>query len=358
MIPFYINAFLILIIDFVISSTVKDRDKQKKLICVFNTLQIVMFVALRSETTGNDTLNYVNFFKSIANNPHLALSNTLYEIGFRWYSFLIAFITNDPRVFLAITAVISIIPFGILIYRYSDNCGLSFFAFSTMEFILFSMTGMRQNVAYFFVYASFVCFISNKKQLKILAVILLILGGLFHMSAWAFSILYVISLVRSVKVKNYIYICSIIFALLFRNQIGTFIVSRFYLSYQVSETSAYSRIVIVGIVLLFNMLFYNRIEKSIENEVQDREILAFYRSSVDAIFLTTFFYIIALSVSAAAREGRYFFVFFIIQLPYFKYLIVKRQRKLFSLICVILLTLLMLYLFPRNGLCTYGYSFW
>lgn len=202
MIPFYINAFLIILIDTIIFVIIKDLNKRRKYICFFNTLQILLFVSLRGESVGNDTQNYVNFFRLVVDNPQYALTRDVYEIGFRWYTYIIAKITCDPRIFLTISACVSIVPLGIIIYKYSKDCVLSFYAFSTMEFILFAMTGMRQNVAYFFVYTSYILFQSEKKYQKILAFILVIGGGLFHRSAWAFLIIYLLSLIKNQAVKN------------------------------------------------------------------------------------------------------------------------------------------------------------
>lgn len=355
--PFYINAFLILFIDALVFTFVKDDRKRRKYICLLNTLQIILFIALRGETVGNDTQNYVNYFRQVASNPPIAFLKKEYEIGFRWYVYLIAKVTENPRVFLAIGAFVSFAPFGVLIYKYSKDCVLSFYTFCTMEFILFAMTGMRQNVAYLFVYSSYMLFQSDKKGTKILSLILIFVGGFFHKSAWAFIILYAMTFIKTAEMKKNIYVIGIICAFIFRNQIGRILVNSFYDAYTLNSTGAYSRVFMVGIVLTICICFYNVIEVQSENDITYADKVVLFPKLVDAMFLTTFLAVIALSISAAARQARYFFVFIILVLPELQYIIVKEQRRIFKMICYILLTLIMFYLFPHNGLCTSGYIF-
>ena len=358
MIPFYINAFLIILVDAIIYAMTKDADKRRKYVCFLNTLQILLFVSLRGESVGNDTQNYVNYFRLVVNNPQSAFTRDVYEIGFRWYAYMIAKFTSDPRVFLAIGACISIIPLGIIIYKYSKDCTLSFYAFCTMEFILFAMTGMRQNVAYFFVYTSYILFQSERKIQKIFALVLVIAGGFFHRSAWAFLIIYLMALIKNQVAKKLVYIVGIFSAYIFRYQIGQIFVDRFFNAYQVGSTGAYSRTLIAAIVLLFSIIYYNTIIEQSTIDACETNSVSLFPSLVVAMFLTTFFFIIALAVSASARQGRYFFVFFTLLLPELQYTIVEDQRRLFKGVIYLLLTALMLYLFPHNGLCTYGYYFW
>lgn len=358
MIPFYINAFLILFVDAIIFAVTKDEQKRRKSICVLNTVQILLFIALRGEAVGNDTQNYVNYFRLTLDYPHVALTSNQYEIGFRWYVYCITKITNDPRVFLAIGACLSIIPLGLIIYKYSKDCVLSFYTFCTMEFILFAMTGMRQNVAYFFVYCSYILYQSDRKSRKVLALALVFIGGFFHRSAWAFLLIYVMTLIRNSAIKKCIYIMGILAAYIFRYQIGRIFVKYFFDAYQVSSTGAYSRVAIAGIVLLICIVCYDLIEHQSATVAARSNRISLYPSLVDAMFLTTFFFTIALAVSASARQGRYFFVFFILLLPELQYVIKANQRIIFKFFCYIALTGLMFYLFPHNGLCTYGYYFW
>lgn len=358
MIPFYINAFLILLIDTILYVIIKKENQRRKYICFLNTLQILLFISLRGESVGNDTQNYVNYFRLVANSPQIAFTKEYYEIGFRWYAYIIAHITNDPRIFLTIGACFSIIPLGIIIYKYSKDCTLSFYAFCTMEFVLFAMTGMRQNVAYLFIYISYILFQSERRLHKIGALALIAVGGLFHKSAWAFLIIYFLSLIKKYEIKRTIYVVGIFFAFIFRYQIGQFLVDTFYSAYKVSSSGAYSRMFIAALVLLVSIYYYKTILGQSTTNIYGMNRVSLFPSLVDAMFLTTFFFVIALAVSACARQGRYFFVFFVLLLPELKYIIVEDQRQLFTGILYFMLTALMLYLFPNNGLCTNGYYFW
>lgn len=358
MVPFYINAFLILFIDLIINVTFSDEQKKRKYICIINTIQIILFISLRDVSVGNDTQNYVNFFEGAVRNPKFALNYEHFEIGFKYYVYAIARLTSNPRIFLAIGAVLSVLPIGYIIYKYSKDCTISFYAFCTMEFIMFSMTGMRQNVAYFFVYTSFILFNSEKKQQNIIALVLIAFAGFFHKSAWAFVILYGMTLIKNTSWKKLIYVGGVVGSFIFRNQIGHLLVYRFYNNYEVNATGAYSRVFIVLIVLMLVCMYYDMIAIKSERDVVVANGKSLFPVFADSIFLTTFFFIIALVVSAAARQGRYYFIFFTLLLPEFQYIIRKDQRFVFKVLCYILLTLLMFCLFPHNGLCTYGYYFW
>lgn len=348
MFPFYVNAIMILIIDCVILKLTRDKIKRRKYICIANTIQIFLFFALRGMYVGNDTDNYVNYFNMAVANPNLALEYDYFEYGFRAFVCLIVKFTNNPQIFLAITGLITILPYSILVYKYSNDCILSFFAYSTMEFILFAMSGMRQNVATCFVSISFILFFQNNKKSKVLSLFFLLIASTFHYSALAFLLLYIISFFDLHKYKLF-YIITLIFVFIFKGQISNILVTYFYSDYNsIGSSGAYMRVFVPLFIFLICYKYSDRLVLKNKNNV----------IFINCMFITVIFFILALDKSTYARLGRYFFIFFTLLLPELKYIFKKEDRKIINIAFVIILLGLMFYLFPNNGLCNNGYYFW
>lgn len=351
MTAFYVNAFLLLMVDALVVALIKNDSQRRKWICILNSIQFILFLSLRASDVGNDTSNYISSFLSEVRYPGWIFSHSQYEIGFQIYVSLIAKIFSDPRMFLFITALFTIVPFGVLVYKYSSNCALSFFTYATMEFILFSTTGARQQIANAFVLASLIVYMSEitEKKKWIITYGLIFIAGFIHQSAWGFVLLYLLGMLGKTRInKNLFYIVTLVAAFFLRNNIMSFIMQYFYNEYEIGFTGAYSRMIITLLFLVVTIVFKNNILQYNKNG----------STLIDAMYLSTFFFILALSVSASARMGRYFFLLLTLIIPEIPHCFVESNKQIINIMLGILLILLMFFLFPHNGLATYGYHFW
>lgn len=89
--------------------------------------------AERAIEVGNDTANYVGLFLAFREGIQ---PESRYEIGFQIYCFLVGSFTDNPHVFLEVTASAMYLLLILYVFRYSENLPLSLclafcFAFST-----------------------------------------------------------------------------------------------------------------------------------------------------------------------------------------------------------------------------------
>jgi len=339
MVIFLINIAMILLWPVVLEGV--NAQQAKKKYCVLCTMQIILLLALRGENVGNDTSNYLAFFDNVSINPWYLIQSHKFEVGFKYFVKGITLITDNRRFFMIITATVTTIPIGIFIYRNSKLPLISFLMFSTMEFLLFHFTGLRQTLAFVFVLKSYE-YLQKNTFFKFL--LWIFIAASFHKTALVFLIAYPI---KQIKVKRlYLYSGGLILAVTCKKQIMDMLVKYFFQDYILLETSAYTRI-FIGLLTLGVLVIFNRRRVLNENE----KIL------MDMLFLANIFFVLAIANSAAARAGRYFFFFIIILIPEFIMSFSRKEERviMFMLICLISI-ILMLYLFPRNGLVKLPYE--
>ena len=130
----------------------------------------------RAAEIGNDTSNYIEYFKIYSS--YVSLPESI-EFGYQCYCYLIGHFTDDPHVFLIVTALICYTAVGIAIYRYSKHPAFSLCLFFCIFFSAFTNT-LRQSLALSIcVFAYF----AIKKKHFIRAVALIVLAIMFHKSA-------------------------------------------------------------------------------------------------------------------------------------------------------------------------------
>lgn len=156
MIPYFLLLFMPLILEQVVKHTsisLITRNKRQEIhwknvaIPVFFTL-FCFLLAVRAETIGRDLGNYKSIFSSIGAMPYSALFAQFREWLFRVYCWVIYnYISRDYQVFLAITAVLSILPIG-YIYGQDKKFGYMKIAiFVNMSTFIMYFSGIRQGLA-------------------------------------------------------------------------------------------------------------------------------------------------------------------------------------------------------------------
>ncbi|MCD4533749.1 EpsG family protein [Nocardioides sp. cx-169] len=140
--------------------------------------------ALRDPQLGIDVGSYLNAFH-LSHSLDFLAGDTLYnfEIGFSLYAQFLAKQGLSDQWFLAITAIVTMLPVGLTIRRYSRMPALSVFLYATLGFYLFSYSGLRQAMAVAICFWAY-RFIIDRKPLPFLAMVLA--ASLFHQSALAF----------------------------------------------------------------------------------------------------------------------------------------------------------------------------
>ncbi len=173
--------------------------KYKKWIFILGCVGLWLFVGLRSDTTGVDTIGYMRRFQNIAETAWEDIPLTAdSDYGFYYFTKLIRCITDSNIIFKLITAFISLIGVFDLCWRNTKRPLLALYFYVTIGNLFFVLTGMRQAMAMGICLLS-VRFIQKRKIIPF--AILVALAAQFHHSAYIFLPMYFLG-VRRVDTKN------------------------------------------------------------------------------------------------------------------------------------------------------------
>lgn len=177
------------------------NQKQRKWLYIIGCLGLFLVVGLRSNNTGNDTQGYVNRFLNDRSLDwsEIAIVHTE-ELGFYYFIKLIGCITDEPYIFLLITALVSLIGVFDLIWRNSKSPVLSLFLYITLGNFFFVLTGIRQAIAMSICMFA-VRFVQERKLGRF--VLLVWVAAQFHHSAYIFLVMYFLG-VRRVNILSMI----------------------------------------------------------------------------------------------------------------------------------------------------------
>lgn len=213
--------------------------------------------AFRAETVGNDTIKYVNFFRSFfyVNEPWDIISNTRFEPGYSLLNFIISRFSHSYTSLLFISALINLL---CALYFYRSNCANKY-SWCLLWFIsglcYWSWSAMRASLAISFIYIFSNDVLKNKKTRSIFW---LLLAGMFHYSAFSCGIiLFLRSRIfnKIIEKKVLVAVLFIVIAV-FMNQVMSYIpdvYSHYYFDSEYGEGS----VRIASIVdFIFTLLFY------------------------------------------------------------------------------------------------------
>lgn len=141
---------------------------------------IVLFwflTAFRGSSIGNDTIHYLKYYIYFANNG--INQNFHIELGYQYFCLIISKINPDPYFLLFVCATICYFICGLCIYKHSNNVLFSTLLLFCVAFSFFT-SGLRQSIAMVIVLIAYMKIKDNK---KLIAIILILLASLFHVSA-------------------------------------------------------------------------------------------------------------------------------------------------------------------------------
>lgn len=156
----------------------------KKQFCFIVGLTFILVTGLRGPNVGSDTVVYYLDYKAMLNLSWERLMELeKRDVAFYVMTWLLSRVTGGSFVTLTlIVAVTFYYPVMKLIYRHSDAPALSCLILMAFNFFQFSMTGMRQTMAFGFVILFFLTLHEERVSWK-RAVLFIILATLFHRSS-------------------------------------------------------------------------------------------------------------------------------------------------------------------------------
>lgn len=325
-------------------------EKQVSLLPII-FFQLWAIMSLRHWTVGTDTISYKLGFE-IANHTNwnqifdLTEKNLIYnyERGFVLLTKLIRSVTANLNIYLSLTSLIMLYPVYRVIKKYSPMPLLSVFLYITLNFFHFSMSGMRQGIAFSIVFFSYNYLVRNQ---KIKFVACLLAASTIHTSALFFIVIIFFKDFRFTINKMLIYLFSIIPIFIFRKRLFS-IVSLLYYSVEKEtyNTGAYTLFIVVLFTFVGALLFYKRTTKKFSNA------LTLYNIVAVAPILMLFN-----SISQSAlRVANYFYIFIILLIPTVLKALNSRERFLITVVLIILCSTFYLF-FGMKFLGTGEYRF-
>jgi hypothetical protein len=329
---------------FKISQTHKVNKKPYIYFC---GIGLFLISGLRHETVGNDTISYIENFKTQNQKDW----NSIFENVEPGYSLLVKFlstISDNSNFFLAGVALIFTVSICFLIYKYSKDHLLSFILLITLGIFYFSMAGLRQIIAMSILMFS-IKFVRDRKILPFL--LLVFIACLFHNTAICFILIYIISYLRISWKHLLVFFGVIILVYYNQNDIVSFIFKSLALDrlshYEnVDSTLSLSGFFIQLVIATYCLVYYKITIK------RDAKNIVFY----NLMFLGVLFQMFTPIIGEFFRLSLYFNVFNIILIP--NVLMSKNQNNTWALEYLsLLLIFLMYFTFSSQGNIISEYKF-
>ena len=303
--------------------------------------------AFRSSAIGNDTANYLAYFKIFSNGPDKV---SKVEIGYQYLNYLIWKITNDHHAFLIIMATIMYGGIGVFIYKFSKNPAVSLCLFYSFFFSVYTSI-LRQGLAMVIALYGYQL-LKNRK--RILAALLFLLAASFHTTAFLCFLLYIdLDILKKWWFVLGLTVLCVIISLSGVIKTVVSIVFPMYTHYFEGQYAS-SGWLAISFFLFSYVIFYILISRSLsENNKADNIVAANFTL---LLMLTAFGY----SVNLFERAGEYFMLIAVVELPNILYRgKVKHFRLWLFIICLVYLVFFVLTLIYRPGWNhLYPYEFW
>lgn len=161
-------------------AVIKKEKIYKNVYLVISFMLLAGIAAIRTENVGVDTPQYYRAYLRISNLNWSELITERYEIGFTILCKGLSYITSNPQLLIAITAIF--INFSVIrfIYKYSDDYVFSILLYILLNFYFSYINIMRQAIAIAILLWAFDAMKNNK---KIRYFLLVALAMTFHSSA-------------------------------------------------------------------------------------------------------------------------------------------------------------------------------
>lgn len=182
MIPYVVLILLILFFRAAIGPNRICRDK-KRLFLILALIPAFVLMAFRGETVGSDTESYTRLFEDVKYGGVLGEADERLEVGYVWFSTVIADYLEDVQWLFAIAALFTCVSIGYFIYRNAKDPALALLFFITLGFFQFALSGLRQTLAISITLWLYP-FIRDKRLIPFL--IGVFIASLFHKSALLF----------------------------------------------------------------------------------------------------------------------------------------------------------------------------
>ena len=305
---YYVTYILFFFFSYFFRHVKGDAEKRRKgeLIALIGT--IVIIVGLRHPSMGYDlqygyTGGYIGSFHRIASlswNSVVNLTGWLnYERGYVLFNKLISYVSKDTQWLLFCCALISIVPIGVMIHKYSRDTLFSVLVYLGLPCFMIVFSGLRQAIGIALCCLSYP-YITEKKPLKFILCVLL--ASLFHYSAFFFLIAYPVFHLRIRKNVRMVSILVIPLIFLLRVPLFLILSELFKENAYIDYNGALTLLVVFALVYLFCAVFVDE-----QDEVTNGFLNLFYLGVLCMCFGNIY--------QTAMRIGYYFMIALAVALP-------------------------------------------
>lgn len=111
MLLYFILVIYILLLGLYLSSG-KESDLKQRIYLYLTFGLLTVLAALRAETVGNDTIEYLRLFENISITKDLSYFSPRFEIGYVYLNKILSLISYNPQIILIVTS--SLIMYGFM----------------------------------------------------------------------------------------------------------------------------------------------------------------------------------------------------------------------------------------------------
>ena len=194
------------------------KKNQNALLAFFVILTIL--VALRHESVGNDTRNYINYFELYSKTSWAQLVKSDMELGFAVFNKLASLVTQEPQVFFAIVAIATTVMIYPTYKRLCIDASLMIVLYVFMSTFVMMFSGIRQMIAVGIGFLAYECTRNKKLVLWAFCVVLAIL---FHASAFMLIFMYPLYHARITKKWLFAVVPAMVIVFVFNEQIFSYL---------------------------------------------------------------------------------------------------------------------------------------
>ena len=257
MLPYYLLLLLPLITYGVFAFILKNKPLANKLslACFFSVLFLML--ALRSDTVGIDVRGYEYYFHKIAATDWLNLYRCVdVEFGYILFNKIISSVTSEYQIFLAIVALITVLPVAFVYLKDTEYPDISIVLFINMSTFVLMFSGLRQAMAISIGLIVYYIISRKKGFIPILiSALLILLAASFHLSALVLLLMYPMRYIK-ISLKWLLFIVSPIylFVFIFNKSILSLamtVLPEKYAKYAIESTGSYTMIILFTAFLVY-----------------------------------------------------------------------------------------------------------
>lgn len=332
--------------------TDKSANKKNKTALMFFFLMLTILVALRHESVGADTRNYINHFYRFSALNFTEIATDTAEFGYAYFNKIVSLISKNHQVFLTIAAIVT----GTTIYQIYKHLNvdttLTMLLFCTMSTFVMMFSGIRQMLA---IAIGFIAYKFVREKRLILFVLSIALAMTLHTSAFMIAFMYPAYHIRINKKSLFWVVPLLGITLLLNENIFSFLATYLeqYTKYEadITSTGAYAMLLLFAAFTVFAFVLP-------DESAMDKETLGLRNFLVLSLALQMF----APLHTLAMRMNYYYIIFIPLLIPRIIMYRKKEMRQLASLARIVMVIFFTVYFFYNaytadNNLRVFPYHF-